>query len=118
VTVDQAHRGYAVATDAAGFSSQNPLFFRYTPADGFFAGQLSYGYRSIEDFVLAVRSIAAGAAAARSFDASLATVHTTAQGTAILEAGRMSLDNGGATVDIVYADGGLHPTSLKLRAAA
>jgi hypothetical protein len=118
VTVDQAHRGYAVATDAAGFSSQNPLFFRYTPCDGRFAGQQSYGYRSIEDFILAVQKIAAGAAAARDFDASLATVHTTQQGTAILEAGRVSLDSGGAAVDIVYADGGLHPTALKLRTAA
>ena len=41
VTVDQAHRGYSVATDAAGFASANPLFFKYTPAEGRFVGQAS-----------------------------------------------------------------------------
>ena len=120
VTVDQAHRGYSVATDAAGFASANPLFFCYTPSpEGAFVGQASYGYKSIEEFVLAVQQVAAGAAAPRDFDASLATVHTTQQGTAILEAGRLSLDNGGATVDILYADAdGLHPVALKVRKTA
>ena len=31
VSVDQAHRGYTVATDGKGFASANPLFMKYTP---------------------------------------------------------------------------------------
>ena len=56
VQIDQAHRGYSLATDAGGFSSPNPLFMKYTPdAQGYFSGQSGYGYRSIEAFVDAVQ---------------------------------------------------------------
>jgi D-galacturonate reductase len=79
----------------ASFASPNPLFMKYTPDEGRFTGQLGYGYRSIEAFIDAVRQINAGVASARDFDSRLATVHTTQQGTAILEAGRRSLDAGG-----------------------
>lgn len=34
VTVDQAHRGYSMATDDKGYASSNPLFMKYTPLDG------------------------------------------------------------------------------------
>eukprot|EP00940_MAST-03C_sp_MAST-3C-sp2_P000791 g791.t1 len=46
IRIDQAHRGYTVATDGAGFASANPLFMKYTPSasDGTFAGQSGYGY--------------------------------------------------------------------------
>ena len=41
-----------MATDAAGFKSVNPLFMKYTPdAQGKFAGQNAYGYRSIALFI-------------------------------------------------------------------
>ena len=62
VTVDQAHRGYSVATDALGFMSENPLFMKYTPTDGRFAGQAGYGYRSIEAFIEAAEAVTCGAA--------------------------------------------------------
>jgi D-galacturonate reductase len=40
-TVDQAHRGYTVASEATGFRSVNPLFMKYTPSlEGHFAGHL------------------------------------------------------------------------------
>jgi D-galacturonate reductase len=119
VTVDQAHRGYSVATDAAGYASPNPLFFRATPdAEGRFAGQLCYGYRSIEAFVRAAAACAAGTAVPADFDAELATVHATMQGTAVLEAGRRSLDAGGAPVRIVYAgDDDCEPRDLAVGAA-
>ncbi|MDB4428967.1 Gfo/Idh/MocA family oxidoreductase, partial [Akkermansiaceae bacterium] len=56
VRIDQAHRGYDFASDAGGYQSPNPLFFRYTPdANGRFAGQSSYGYQSIADFILGKR---------------------------------------------------------------
>jgi len=47
---DQAHRGYTVATDGAGFGSVNPLFWKPTrnAVTGEFAGQRCYGYLSFE----------------------------------------------------------------------
>jgi D-galacturonate reductase len=45
VNVDQAHRGYHMADDQSGYRSVNPLFMKYTPCNGKFAGQLGYGYR-------------------------------------------------------------------------
>ena len=82
VRVDQAHRGYDFASDTSGYQSPNPLFFRYTPdANGRFAGQSSYGYQSIADFILGKRE-------------NLATIETTRNTTAILEGGRKSLDTG------------------------
>ena len=106
VTCDQAHRGFSTATEAAGYASPNPLYMRYTPdARGRFAGQLGYGYRSIEDFVRAAEECAAGRAGPGDYEAVLATAAGTLQGTAILEAGRRSLDAGGRAVRILYAGG-------------
>lgn len=100
--VDQAHRGYSTSTDSAGYSSPNPLFMKYTPADGKFVGQLGYGYRSVEAFVEAVADIRAGRATPESFDGKIPTLATTFLTTAILEAGRRSLDAGGLPVRILY----------------
>jgi D-galacturonate reductase len=103
INVDQAHRGCTVATDGNGFASVNPLFMKYTPTNGKFAGQSSYGVKSFENFIDACREINAGNAKPVDFDdGSLATVHTTMQGTAILEAGRASLDSDGQPMDILY----------------
>lgn len=114
VTVDQAHRGYSVATDAAGYASPNPLFMRYTPdSEGRFAGQLGYGYRSIEAFVRAATACRDGETP-ESFDASLATAAVTVQTTAILEAGRRSLDSR-KTVRIEYdSEDSMEPTTLSV----
>jgi D-galacturonate reductase len=107
VQIDQAHRGYTLATDANGFSSPNPLFMKYTPdAQGYFSGQSGYGYRSIEAFVDAVEQIRAGLAKPADFHDRLATVDDTVLVTAILEAGRRSLDSGGLPVQIEYAESG------------
>ncbi|MBI1353474.1 MAG: gfo/Idh/MocA family oxidoreductase [Acidobacteria bacterium] len=106
-TVDQAHRGYTLATDAAGYKSANPLFMKYEPdADGRFAGQSGYGYRSIEDFVEAARAIREGRSRPSDFDGKLATVGDTVAATAVLEAGRRSLDADGAAVAIRYDEAG------------
>jgi D-galacturonate reductase len=112
IIIDQAHRGYTIAIDAVGYTSANPLFMKYTPdADGYFAGQTGYGYRSIEAFVNAVNSIQAGAAAPADYEGKLATINTTQVMTAILEAGRRSLDNNGQAYQIRY-DGDGQPVSL------
>lgn len=103
VQVDQAHRGYSVATDAAGYASANPLFMKYTPdAQGCFAGQGGYGFRSIEAFVDAASAIRAGASSPDGFAGRLATIGETVATTAILEAGRRSLDDGGRAYAIEY----------------
>jgi len=107
VTVDQAHRGYTLATDAQGYKSANPLFMKYEPgADGRFAGQSGYGYRSIADFIEAARAIREGRAEPEDFEGKLATVADTAVATAVLEAGRRSLDQDGAAVTIDYGEDG------------
>lgn len=94
ITVDQAHRGYTLATDEDGFGSANPLFMKYTPdEEKYFAGQTGYGYRSIEAFVEAATSINKGGATVDSFHKKLATIQSTIDVTKILEAGRQSLDN-------------------------
>jgi D-galacturonate reductase len=112
IIIDQAHRGYSIATDAVGYASANPLFMKYTPdADGYFAGQTGYGYRSIEVFANAVNSIQAGTAAPADYEGKLATINTTQVMTAILEAGRRSLDNNGQAYQIRY-DGDGQPVSL------
>lgn len=112
IIIDQAHRGYSVATDASGYASANPLFMKYTPdADGYFVGQTGYGYRSIEAFVNAIRSVKAGDAAPADYDGRLATIGTTQMMTAILEAGRRSLDNDGKAYKIKYGEDG-QPVSL------
>ena len=108
IQVDQAHRGFSLATDADGLASPNPYYMRYTPdALGNFAGQLGYGYRCIESFVAAVAEIRAGRATPRTFDGTLATVHDTPTVTAVLEAGRRSLDADGATIRITTDAAGI-----------
>jgi len=103
IQVDQAHRGYSLATDEAGYVSPNPLFMKYEPdAAGHFAGQSGYGYRSIEEFVLAANAIHQGAATPSDFRDKLALVSETSWVTAILEAGRRSLDDGGSVQQIRY----------------
>ncbi|GAB5030564.1 nad binding rossmann fold oxidoreductase [Nannochloropsis oceanica] len=107
VNVDQAHRGYTMASDSyggGGFKSVNPLFMKYTPSKGKFVGQRGYGYMSFEAFVDAVAEIEGGRARVEDFDSSLATIGTTALTTAILEAGRRSLDAGGRGMEIVYGE--------------
>ena len=112
IIIDQAHRGYSIATDASGYASANPLFMKYTPnAEGYFAGQNGYGYRSIEAFVNAVSSIQSGDAKPSDYDGHLAIICTTQTMTAILEAGRRSLDNSGKSYSILY-DGDGQPVSF------
>ena len=86
------------------------------PQAGKFAGQLGYGYRSIEAFVNAVRAINAGTATVAEFEASLPTIATTLQTTAILEAGRVSLDAHSAAVEIKYESAdSFEPIGIALR---
>merc|ERR1712211_61899 len=104
VTADQCHRGYTLASDSSnGLMSLNPLYIRNVPdARGRYMGQAGYGYVSFERFVKAAAEINEGKATAADFDVDLPTGRVTEAVTAILEAGRRSLDNDGATVKILY----------------
>lgn len=116
VSVDQAHRGYYMSTDAAGYASHNPLFWKPTrdAVSGGFAGQRCYGYISFETFVEAAAAVNAGQHAAKDFDRVLPAMASTAGATAILEAGRRSLDSNGHPIELVYADEFSHtPVQLK-----
>ena len=101
IRVDQAHRGYEVATDASGYASVNPLFMRYTPdTNGSYAGQNAYGHQSIEAWVDACVSVNQDPGRLKQVEASLPTLSQTRTVTAILEAGRNSLNANGASISI------------------
>ena len=130
ISVDQAHRGYTVATDSAGFANVNPLFWKVesfatfpsspdirpfrpthclwqptrSAATGEFAGQRCYGYISFESIIEAAAACNSGRCTPADFDATMPTLATTAGATAILEAGRRSLDAGGQPFELIYAD--------------
>jgi len=94
INVDQAHRGYDVTVDDTGKTWHNPFYMKYSPSEsGHFDGQRGYGYISIEKFVDAARSVNAGIAQPIDFDIQgLPTITNTVLTTAILNAGRISLD--------------------------
>merc|ERR1711920_1009818 len=117
VTVDQAHRGYTVAQDGASFASQNPLFWKPTPSDGKFAGQRTYGYLSFEGFVDACAEVNSGKKNVADFDGELPTMSTIVGTTAILEAGRRSLDAGGQPFELVYEGAGIYEVPIGMRPA-
>ena len=95
ININQAKRGYDVAEDSAGqVVWYNPFYMRYAPDEnGNFNGQSGYGYVSIEKFVDACRSINAGISKPADYDdKGLPTLKNTIATTAILEAGRRSID--------------------------
>lgn len=98
--INQARRGYQFVKDeesqaiTGGHSTDyNPFYMRYTPdAEGYFAGQHGYGYISLENFVNACTKVNRGERKAAHYDTVLPTIKDTVLTTAILEAGRRSLD--------------------------
>ncbi len=91
ITIDQAHRGYTMSHDERGFASRNPLFMKYTPREGKFAGQEAYGYKSIEHFITAAISLNKKDIDLKTLNKTLPTIANTLYTTAILEAGYKSL---------------------------
>lgn len=67
---------------------------KYSPSEsGHFDGQRGYGYISIEKFIDAARSVNSGASKPTEYDThGLPTIANTVLTTAILNAGRISLD--------------------------
>lgn len=75
---------------------------------GKFNGQSGYGYKSFEVFIESARKVNLGEATSPSFDDTLATLATTFRTTAVLEAGRKSLDE--HRVVLLKYDNQEHPT--------
>ena len=86
---------------------------KYTPTNKQFCGQLGYGYRSFEVFIDASINIKNGGMKVVDYDHILASISTTYQTTAILEAGRRSLDLK-RSIQILYDDASnlFRPTSI------
>ncbi|MCJ1416766.1 hypothetical protein MMC32_003104 [Xylographa parallela] len=107
IRIDQAKRGYDVAADAAGqIMWYNPFYMKYAAdEEGNFNGQTGYGYISFEKFVDSVIALNEGRVTLDHLDQrGLPTIKNTIGTTAILEAGRRSLDEN-RTVEIVESEG-------------
>jgi D-galacturonate reductase len=93
---------------------------KYTPGkDGYFSGQNGYGYKSIERFVEVCQQMNDGEITKDYVEkmGDLATIESSARVTAILEAGRISLDNANRGVELVYDESApfeSEPTALRL----
>ncbi|KFX90248.1 hypothetical protein O988_08287 [Pseudogymnoascus sp. VKM F-3808] len=107
IRINQAKRGYDVADDSAGqLVWYNPFYMRYAPdEEGNFGGQTGYGYISFEKFVDGIQALKEGRATLDDLDnRGLPTLKNTIATTAILEAGRRSIDEG-REIKIEEADG-------------
>lgn len=85
----------------------NPFYMKYAPdEEGNFNGQTGYGYISFEKFVDAVTGLKEGRVTLDELDGrGLPTLKNTVATTAILEAGRRSLDEGRGVGILVGEDG-------------
>lgn len=85
----------------------NPFYMSYAPdEEGNFNGQIGYGYVSFEKFVDAVSAFEAGKVRLEELDRrGLPTLRNTVATTAVLEAGRRSLDEGRGVEVLVGEDG-------------
>ncbi|KAI9928989.1 hypothetical protein ASPWEDRAFT_169177 [Aspergillus wentii DTO 134E9] len=106
VRINQAKRSYDVTDDEQGLIWVNPFYMRYAPdEEGNFAGQTGYGYISFEKFIDAVTAVNEGRVTLDQLDARpLPTLKNTIATTAILNAGRVSLDEK-RPVEIVNENG-------------
>lgn len=107
IRINQAKRGYDITDDNQGqLTWINPFYMRYAPdEEGNFGGQTGYGYISFEKFIDAVTALNKGTITLEQLDArSLPTLGNTIATTAILHAGRISLDEG-RSVEIISGAG-------------
>ncbi|EZF35021.1 hypothetical protein TMEN_2478 [Trichophyton mentagrophytes] len=93
IRINQAKRGYDIATDE-GLVWYNPFYMSYAPdEEGNFGGQGGYGYKSFEKFIDAITALNEGRVTLDQLDhRGLPTLRNTIATTAILHAGRISLD--------------------------
>jgi len=115
ITTDQAHRGYSVCQEDLAYCTPNPLFWKPKPSGGKFVGQNTYGYQSFEAFIDAVAEVNSGRKKVSDFDAVIPTLSTIVGTTAIMEAGRRSLDEGGRPYELVYEGDGVFEVPVGIR---
>jgi D-galacturonate reductase len=89
---------------SSSLSLSNPLISFCLDHRGHFAGQQGYGYVSIETFVQNVIGISEGGITLTQAEEDLASIRTTVGVTAILDAGRKSINDGGKPYRIVYSE--------------
>ncbi|KAL5339142.1 hypothetical protein BJX70DRAFT_172108 [Aspergillus crustosus] len=108
VRINQAKRGYDVTGDESGLVWYNPFYMRYAPdEEGNFAGQTGYGYISFEKFIDAITALNEGRVTLDDLDnRPLPTLKNTIATTAILHAGRVSLDEGRAVEILQVGESG------------
>ncbi|KAK2773624.1 hypothetical protein FQN52_004524 [Onygenales sp. PD_12] len=95
IRINQAKRAYDVTDDNQGaLAWYNPFYMRYAPdEEGNFGGQTGYGYISFEKFIDAITALNEGRVTLDGLDKrGLPTLKNTIATTAILHAGRVSLD--------------------------
>jgi D-galacturonate reductase len=103
ISADQAHRGYYVTTHDDGFASVNPLYMSYLPGpDGHFNGHHGYGYKSLDVFVNSCIAVNEGLTKLEDLHDRIPTLKACIVTTAILEAGRASLDGKGKRMTFTY----------------
>jgi D-galacturonate reductase len=107
IRINQAKRAYEFTDDTAGgIKWINPFYMKYGPDDdGNFAGQTGYGYVSFETFIDCCTALNEGRTTLDALDKkSLPTISNTIATTAILNAGRKSIDEG-REIEIECKDG-------------
>lgn len=107
IRIDQGKRGYDVADDRAGqVVWHNPFYMLYAPDEqGNFGGQSGYGYVSLEKFVDSCMAVNQGVVSVAGLDQrGLPTLRNTIVTTAILQAGRLSIDQS-REVEVIENDG-------------
>ena len=102
IDADQSRRGYMTSEDGPGIKSLNPFYMKYTPNEGGYFDSSGYGCLCIAAFIEAIGQILNKQKTVKDYDKTLPTIARTTQMTAILEAGRESLDAGGVPVSIKY----------------
>jgi len=103
INADQAHRGYYVTTHDDGLASVNPLYMSYLPGpDGHFNGHHGYGYKSLDVFVNSCIAVNEGSTKLEDLHNRIPTLKACIVTTAILEAGRASLDGKGKRMTFTY----------------
>ncbi|KAF8821882.1 hypothetical protein IE077_001413 [Cardiosporidium cionae] len=100
VRVNQAHRGYEVTTHNH-YATVNPFYMKYTPDEsGYFNGQRGYGYIPFEQWIRACQALNTKETTLEELNQFLPTIENTVEVTAILEAGRQSIDKDGERMDV------------------
>jgi len=94
--------GYEYNTNSNGSGTTYPLYMKYSTSSGYFEGQVGYAYRSLESFVNGARKANAYKNSSLSLDGFFSSLEDNLATSAILEAGKLSIENGSKMYCISY----------------